>query len=71
MVLVYHKEITVRLFSINVTQKHQLDVKIKDVMLLDLIVMLSKDAHKNYKDVKMDHVYLIYKTAQVLHVHLT
>jgi len=61
MVLVLHQEIIVKLFSINVIQKLQLDVKIKDVMLQEANVKHKKNVLKKLKDVLMDHVYQISK----------
>jgi len=61
MELVYLWEIIVNLYLKNVILKLQLDVKIKDVMLQDLSVNQYKVVHKNYKDVKMVHVYQIFK----------
>jgi tryptophan synthase alpha subunit len=68
---VFLLETIVLISSLNVTLLNQLDVKIDNVIMIDLNVQLSKDVHKDFIDVKMDLVYLILRVVQSFHALLT
>lgn len=55
--------------STNVQLTNQLDVKIDNVTKIDQNAQIFKDVHKDYKDVKMDHVYLTLRIVLLFHAH--